>query len=101
MSPDVPVSVKARLPNRAKRQGSELEPLLLRNACERLLYRLGASAARERCALKGAGLLTIRMAEPYRATRDLELLGFGSNIAVGSPFGSAWDPVGLWTVSKT
>ena len=83
MSPDVAASIKARLLNRARRQGSELELVLVRYACERFLYRLGASGARERCVLKGAGLLTLWMDEPYRATRDLDLMAFGSSDDAG------------------
>jgi hypothetical protein len=83
MSPDIAASIKARLLNRARTQGSELELVLVRYACERFLYRLGASAARERCVLKGAGLLTLWMDEPYRATRDVDLLAFGSSDDAG------------------
>ena len=79
MSPNVPASIKARLLNKAKVKGEEFELFLVRYACERFLYRLGASLLRERCVLKGAGLLTLWMNDPYRATRDLDLLAFGSN----------------------
>jgi hypothetical protein len=44
---------------------------------ERLLYRLSTSAYAERFVLKGAMLLTSWFADPHRATRDLDLLGFG------------------------
>ncbi len=77
MSPDVPASIKARLLNRAKQRGEELELFLVRYACERFLYRLGASALRDQCILKGAGLLTLWMDDPYRSTRDVDLLAFG------------------------
>ena len=50
---------------------------LTRFAAERLLYRLGASAARERCLLKGASLLAVWLPDPYRATRDVDLLASG------------------------
>jgi hypothetical protein len=78
MSPDVAASVRARLLNQAKAQGEEFERTLVRYAGERLLYRLGASAARNRCILKGASLLTVWMRDPYRATRDVDVLTFGS-----------------------
>jgi hypothetical protein len=42
-----------------------------------LLYRLGASAVRDRCVLKGASLLTVWLQDPFRATRDIDLLAFG------------------------
>jgi predicted nucleotidyltransferase component of viral defense system len=79
MSPDVPASIKARLLKKAKERGEEFELFLVRYACERFLYRLGASALRDRYLLKGAALLTLWMDDPYRATRDLDLLAFGSS----------------------
>jgi len=65
--------------NAAKAKGDEFESFLVRYACERFLYRLGNSALRERCILKGAGLLTLWMGDPYRTTRDLDFLAFGSS----------------------
>jgi predicted nucleotidyltransferase component of viral defense system len=44
---------------------------------ERLLYRLSLSPHRERFVLKGAMLLATWFGEPRRATRDVDLLGFG------------------------
>ena len=79
MSPNVAASVKARLLNRAKAQREEFERTLVRYAGERWLYRLSVSSARERCVLKGASLLAIWLSDPYRATRDLDLLAFGAN----------------------
>ena len=64
MSPNVAASVRARLLNKGQ-------------ASERFLYRLGASGLRKRFVLKGAGLLATWMDDPYRATRDLDLLAFG------------------------
>ncbi|MCX7031087.1 MAG: nucleotidyl transferase AbiEii/AbiGii toxin family protein, partial [Spirochaetes bacterium] len=61
----------------ARQKGEEFELFLVRFASERFLYRLGISQFRERCILKGAGLLTIWMADPYRSTRDLDFLAFG------------------------
>lgn len=78
MSPDVAASVKARLRNGAKERGEEFERTLSRFAAERLLYRLGQSEARHRCILKGAGLLTVWLPDPFRATRDVDLLASGS-----------------------
>ena len=54
MSRDVAASVRARLLNKARGTGEEFELTLTRFAGERLLFRLGVSAARERCILKGA-----------------------------------------------
>lgn len=77
MSPDVAASIKAHLLADAKARGEEFERTLARFAAERLLFRLGASAAGERCLLKGASLLAVWMRDPYRATRDVDLLAFG------------------------
>ena len=51
MNSGVAASIKARLLNQAKAHGEEFERTLTRFAAERLLYRLGASPARERCLL--------------------------------------------------
>jgi Nucleotidyl transferase AbiEii toxin, Type IV TA system len=77
MSADIAASVRGRLLNQAKARGEEFERTLSRFAGERFLYRLGASAARNRCILKGASLLAVWMPDPYRATRDIDVLAFG------------------------
>ena len=79
MSPNIADSIKARLLNEARGGGTEFELFLVRYACERFLYRLGESAVRDRCILKGATLLALWMKEPYRATRDIDLLAFGES----------------------
>lgn len=58
-------------------RGEEFERTLSHYAGERFLYRLGLSSVRERCILKGAGLLTVWLDDPYRATRDIDLLASG------------------------
>jgi hypothetical protein len=83
MSPNVAASIKARLLKRADTQGEQLEMTFVRYASERLLYRLGASNLRDHCILKGAGLLTVWMDDPYRATRDIDLLAYGENDDAG------------------
>jgi hypothetical protein len=77
MSPDLAASVRAHLLNRAKERREEFEFTLARFAAERLLFRLGASGARDRCILKGASLLSVWHTDPYRATRDVDVLAFG------------------------
>jgi hypothetical protein len=67
--------VKGRL--LAKAGGEAFQRTLARFAAERLLYRLGASAVRERFGLKGASLLTVWLADPYRGTKDVDLLASG------------------------
>lgn len=74
---NVGASVRQRLLNLAHARGQPLELLLTRYALERLLHRLSLSPQRERFVLKGALLLTTWFDEPHRATRDLDLLGFG------------------------
>lgn len=77
MTDNVAASIKARLLNVARRGGEEFELFLVRYASERFLFRLGASPVRDRCILKGAGLLALWMPDPYRATRDLDFLAHG------------------------
>ncbi|MCY3801560.1 MAG: nucleotidyl transferase AbiEii/AbiGii toxin family protein [Chloroflexi bacterium] len=77
MSHNVAASIRARLRNKAKPDGEDFQLLLARYACERFLYRLGESPARNRCILKGASLLTVWMDAPYRATRDIDLAAHG------------------------
>jgi hypothetical protein len=76
VSPNVAASVKARLLNATRGSGEEFERTLSRFAIERFLYRLGKSGARDRCVLKGASLLSVWLAKPYRATRDIDVLAF-------------------------
>jgi hypothetical protein len=77
MSLDVPASVRARLLNQARASGEEFERTLTRFSAERWLYRMGVSAARSRCVLKGASLLTVWLPDPHRATRDVDVLATG------------------------
>ena len=51
--------------------------MLTRYVNERLLYRLAASPHGSRFVLKGATLFTVWTGEAHRATRDVDLLGFG------------------------
>jgi predicted nucleotidyltransferase component of viral defense system len=74
---NVGASVRARLQNLSRETGQSFELILTRYALERLLYRLGTSAFADRFVLKGAMLLASWFTEPHRATRDLDLLGFG------------------------
>jgi predicted nucleotidyltransferase component of viral defense system len=76
---DLAASVRARLLNRAKAEGSDFNGVLVRYALERLLYRLSQSAHADRFLLKGAMLFTLWYAMPHRPTRDVDLLGFGAS----------------------
>lgn len=82
MKPDASAtgaSVRARLGALARAKGINLELLLVRYALERLLYRLGQSKYRHRFILKGAMLQTVWLADPFRPTRDLDLLAYGDS----------------------
>jgi len=78
---NVGASVRQRLLNLAHARGQPMELLLTRYALERLLHRLSISPHRERFVLKGAMLLATWFDEPHRATRDVDLLGFGDAAA--------------------
>jgi len=74
---NVGASVRQRLLNLARARAQPMELLLTRYALERLLHRLSLSPHRERFVLKGAMLLVTWFDAPHRATRDVDLLGFG------------------------
>lgn len=74
-------SVLARLLARARETGDDYQALVTRYVRERFLYRLGVSRVRDRFVLKGAVLLRVWSPQPYRASRDLDLLHRGD----GSP----------------
>lgn len=70
-------SVKARLKNKAVAQRQDLSLVLTRYALERFLYRLSVSEHANHFLLKGALLFDLWFDVPLRATRDIDLLGFG------------------------
>ncbi|MFQ5755486.1 MAG: nucleotidyl transferase AbiEii/AbiGii toxin family protein [Acidiferrobacterales bacterium] len=72
-------SVRERLRQLAQQQGEDFQLMLTRYGLERLLYRLGQSPHRDRFILKGAMLFSLWGNEAYRATRDVDLLGFGES----------------------
>ena len=72
-------SVRQRLLNRARSEGRAFQELATLYAMERFLYRLGRSQHAELFVLKG-GLMTMTWAGEYaRLTRDIDLLGRGTN----------------------
>ena len=79
MTNNVTASIRSRLLNKARIEQTEFQLFLDRYGCERFLYRLGESEVRDQCILKGASLLALWMDDPYRATRDVDLLAFGEN----------------------
>ncbi|MEW5741837.1 MAG: nucleotidyl transferase AbiEii/AbiGii toxin family protein [Myxococcota bacterium] len=74
---DTGASVRARLARLARERGEDFQLVLTRYANERLLFRLASSRHGQRFVLKGAALFTLWTGKPHRATRDLDLLGFG------------------------
>ncbi|UXN67310.1 nucleotidyl transferase AbiEii/AbiGii toxin family protein (plasmid) [Phyllobacterium sp. A18/5-2] len=76
---NVGASVRARLLDRSRAERTDFQILLTRYALERFLYRLSLSAHRDRFILKGAMLFVAWVADPFRPTRDLDLLGYGEN----------------------
>ena len=76
---NIGASVRARLLARSRAEGSEYQILLTRYALERLLYRLSVSAHSQRFILKGALLFVTWLPDPFRPTRDLDLLGYGTD----------------------
>ncbi len=77
MIKDLASSVRARLLNIAKTEGSDFNSVLVRYGLERLLYRIGHSEYADNFLLKGALLFTLWYDMPHRTTRDMDLLGFG------------------------
>lgn len=78
---NVGASVRAQLLKRSRDENSNFQVLLTRYALERLLYRLSVSEHHDRFILKGAMLFATWVEDPFRPTRDLDLLGFGASTA--------------------
>ncbi len=74
---NIGASVRARLTRIAQERKEDVHLALTRYAIERFLYRLGQSTHRDRFVLKGAMLFSLWAPTPYRATGDLDLLGYG------------------------
>jgi len=72
-------SIRDRLLQLARRRGEDFQLILTRYGLERLLYRLSRSEYRDRFILKGAMLFTLWDDQAYRATRDVDFLGFGDS----------------------
>jgi hypothetical protein len=88
-------SVTARFLGRACAERLDFQIFLTRYALERLLYRLSVSPHRDRFNLKGAMLFATWVAEPFRPTRDMDLLGYapdpprtGSSAKAAPPTGA-------------
>jgi len=68
-------SVHQRLLNHARKTQEELQLVLMRYAAERWLRRLSQSEYADEFVVKGAMLFLVWAAEPFRSTKDLDLLG--------------------------
>ena len=75
---DIGRSVRARLLKLARDRGEDFQRVLVRYANERLLFRIASSRYGQQFVLNGAALFTLWTGRPHRATRDLDLLGFGA-----------------------
>jgi len=67
-------SVHQRLLNRAAETGEDAQYVHLRYGLERLLYRLSQSEHADEFVVKGAMLFLVWKGEPYRPTKDVDLL---------------------------
>jgi predicted nucleotidyltransferase component of viral defense system len=76
-------SVRQRLLNVSREKGDDPNLIFIRYALERFLYRLSRSDKAGQFILKGAMLFAVWTDRPHRPTRDLDLLGFGSDSAEG------------------
>jgi hypothetical protein len=77
-SRDIAASVRARLLSYAKAHDEDFNLTLVRFAIERLLYRLTNSPYSDQFVLKGAMLYVVWGIQPYRPTRDVDLLGLNT-----------------------
>lgn len=71
-------SVRQRLLTLSRERGEDFQLVLTRFALERLLYRLARSSHAAEFVLKGAALFQLWTQQPHRATRDVDLLGYGT-----------------------
>lgn len=77
MSRNVAASIRARLKQAADASRQDFNLTLTHYGLERLLYRLSLSVHAPNFLLKGALLFSLWYEVPHRATRDMDLLGFG------------------------
>lgn len=79
MVKNIAASVRDRLLNLARSTDDDFNQLLDRYTRERFLYRLSQSEIGNKYILKGASVFQVWGGSPHRPTRDIDLLGFGSN----------------------
>lgn len=71
--------VRRQLLEISRQRNEDFQFVLMRYGLERLLYRLANSRFADNFVLKGALLFEVWMNQPYRSTKDLDLLGFGDH----------------------
>lgn len=76
---NIAASVSARLRNLVKEQPAGFQRVLTRYALERLLYRLSVSPHKNLFVLKGGMIYAAWLADPFRTTRDLDLLAYADH----------------------
>lgn len=71
--------VRRQLLEISRQRNEDFQFVLMRYGLERLLYRLANSRFADKFVLKGALLFEVWMNQPYRPTKDLDLLAFGDH----------------------
>ena len=72
-------SIRQKLLNLSRERGESFDFVLQQYAIQRLLYRLSVSEYHDQFLLKGAMLFSVWTGDLHRPTKDIDLLGFGSN----------------------
>ncbi|MCC6488068.1 MAG: nucleotidyl transferase AbiEii/AbiGii toxin family protein [Candidatus Hydrogenedentes bacterium] len=75
---NVSASINQRLLNLSQERRTTHNDILAAYGSERFLYRLGQTDAGHQMVLKGAALLRVWTGQEFRPTRDVDLLGHGS-----------------------
>ncbi len=76
---DLAASVRQKLLNYARKKKEDFNFVITRYAQERLLYRLSKSEYADDFVLKGGLMFLVWEENPYRPTRDMDLLGYGES----------------------
>jgi hypothetical protein len=76
---DIAASVRQKLLNYSRERKEDFNLVLTRYAQERLLYRLSKSEYADDFVLKGGLMFLVWEDNPYRPTRDIDLLGYGQD----------------------
>lgn len=76
---NVSKSIRDRLLSYSKDQGENFNTVVTQYVLQRLLYRLSVSDFTDNFLLKGAWLFVVWNNALHRPTKDIDLLGFGSN----------------------